>query len=98
LYQDNALIQSRIERTAPYFLYGDNAGKLLVGRFSPGRYRYVIEVIVNGKRNNNTIGTLACERTGIFDTFVGFTVSRYFFCARLVLLEIDLASKFLQPG
>jgi hypothetical protein len=79
LYQDNVLIQLRIERTAPYFLYGDNASNVLEGRFSPGRYRYAIEVIVNGKRNKAvtfTIGTLACERTGIFDTFVGFTVSR----------------------
>jgi hypothetical protein len=34
--KDNVMIQSRIERTAPYFLYGDNAGKLLETRFSPG--------------------------------------------------------------
>jgi hypothetical protein len=55
LYQGNVLIQSRIERTAPYFLDGDNTGNLLEGRFSPGRY--AIEVIVSG--NNFTIGTLA---------------------------------------
>jgi hypothetical protein len=76
------LIQLRIECTAPYFLYEDNAGKVLEGRFSPGRY--AIEVIVNGKHNNFTIGNLAFERS-IFDTFVGF--SQYYFCARLVLLE-----------
>jgi hypothetical protein len=59
VYQDNVLIQSRIERTAPYFLYEDNAGNLLEGRISPGRY--AIKVIGKGTRNNFTIGTLACD-------------------------------------
>jgi 5'-nucleotidase len=58
LYSNNVLVNSRVERNAPYFAFGDNAGDVLEGRFAPGRYS--MELIINGsiiKAVPFTVGT-----------------------------------------
>ena len=56
LYNDTALVQRRMERVVPYFLFGNNDRNIYNGRIAPGKYR--IRAKVNGMFTPFTTFTL----------------------------------------
>jgi Alkaline phosphatase len=60
LLQNGVIKNSRIESTAPYFLFGDSGPDVLAGSIPPGAY--TIRTVVNGVIGNSTAFTLgACS-------------------------------------
>lgn len=49
-FNDQVVVASRNERTAPYFLFGDSNGDVLTGRLNSGKYW--ISATVNGKTSD----------------------------------------------
>jgi glycerophosphoryl diester phosphodiesterase len=49
-FNDQVVVASRLERTAPYFLYGDSNGDVFSGRLDRGKYW--ISATVNGKTSD----------------------------------------------